>query len=539
MKSRKKQNVYFIGGSILVVVLLISLVFANRKGSYSLSDELGISITCPEKVTIGGEVTCIIGLINPENDTILSINANYDLPEELTYKSYDDSSTCTGNNCFETLTKTENGFAVINTNGVTTSTAVGELTLNIDEEATSNTQYTITLTNIELCDGEYEMHSVEDIEVEVTTSSNNATLSNITISEATITQNFNPTLEKYTAIVADAVDTVDLVLTKSDAGATISGITEDLDLHYGTNTFIISVTSEDESETINYTIEIIRKYEFSTGSYTYNAAANYIYTKNDTGNAIISNLAEAPENISYHINNNILVIKYLNDEVLDNIDILNFTSNYTINNNNLYIDNDSTTLAQFKAAVTSSTVTIKVFNDSGNEVTNNAATIGQDYKLDIYYNDLQLDTYNINLQYLSIDNSLIVDSETSIIKRLPLEMTFGELKAKIETSGTITLETDATVNNDYKLRTGDILKITLNNETITYKISVLGCLDNSTDVAMADIIKVYRYMKGRINLTQEQVAAADIINDGQIELNDVIRLYLYYKNKINELEGNE
>ncbi len=538
MKSRKKQNMYFIGGSILVVVLLISLVFTNRKGTYSLSDELGISITCPEKVSIGGEVTCIIGLINPENDTILSINANYDLPEELTYESYEDSGTCTGNNCFETLTKTENGFATINTSGVTTSTTVGELTLNVADDANSDTDYTIKLTNIELCDGEYEMHQVEDVEVEVRTSSNDATLSDITLSEATMAENFDPTLEEYTATVAANVDSVDLILTKNNDAATIYGITEGLNLHYGTNTFTISVTSEDESETIDYTIEIIRKYEFSTDMYTYNAAENYIYTKNDTGNAIISNLEEAPENISYYINNNKLVIKYLNDEVLESIDILNFTSTYSIINDNLYIDNDNTTLAQFKSAVTSSSVIIKVFNDSGNEVTNNEAIIGQDYQLDIYYNNSQLDTYNINLQYLNIDNSLIIDSETSIIKRLPLEMTFGDLKSKIETSGTITLETDTTVNNDYKLRTGDVLRITLNNETITYKISVLGCLDNSTDVEMTDIIKIYRYMKGRINLTQEQVAAADIINDGQIGLNDVIKLYLYYKNKINELEAN-
>ena len=44
-------------------------------------------------------------------------------------------------------------------------------------------------------------------------------------------------------------------------------------------------------------------------------------------------------------------------------------------------------------------------------------------------------------------------------------------------------------------------------------------------------------MKGRIQLTPEEVAASDIINDGEIGLNDVIKLYLYFKNEINKLEA--
>ena len=533
--KEKKPKLYFIVGSIFVVVLLISLTFANKKGTYSIDNEnLGITLTCPQKVTIGGEVTCTIGLTNT-NNTILSVNANYVLPNELTYVSYDDLSTCDGGKCFTTLASTENGFAAINTNGITTSTQVGKLKLAVSSTATSNTNYTIKLTNIELCDNQYVMHTIEDVEINVRTANNDATLSNISINKSKISENFNSELKKYTATVADNVDNINLVITKSDEAASVSGIVENLNIHYGTNTYTISVTSEDGTVTNDYTIEIYRQYNFTTNVYTYNSTNNYLYTKNDVGNTIINNLEELPSNLSYNINNNKLEIKYLNSEILKSINIINFTTTYSILNNDIYVDNDTTTLSQFINGITSSTVTAKVF-DNNNEITNTSTLIADSNTLKIYYNNTVIDTYNIKLIYLKLDSSLIIDSDKNIIKRLPLEMTFGELKSKINTSGTITLETDVTVGDNYKLRTGDKLNIQLRDETITYTISVLGCVDKNTTVEISDIIKIYRYMKGRIQLTPEEVAASDIINDGEIGLNDVIKLYLYFKNRINKLE---
>ena len=81
-----------------------------------------------------------------------------------------------------------------------------------------------------------------------------------------------------------------------------------------------------------------------------------------------------------------------------------------------------------------------------------------------------------------------------------------------------------------------IVQIKLNDSTITYTLSVVGCLDDEVNVSLGDVIKLYRHMKNRITLTDEYLYAADISNDGSIGLDDVIYIYRYLKGKIPTLE---
>ena len=540
MNSKLKYNLYFILSALIVVVLIITLVMTNRKGTYSISgDNSVLSIVCPATANAGDEVTCNV-FLNISNSTILSVNANYNISGGLVNGNvvFDAEESCNSNNCFEYFVSTNNGFSVINQTGATTYSQVGSMTFTVS--GTSNTTYNVGLKNIELCNSNYEMISLNNVSTSIRIKNNDATLTNIALNKQVVSSNFDQTNHKYTATIADnneASEIVNLVLTKSDTNATVTGVTTNLSLHYGTNTYNIDVTAEDGNTTITYTVEIKREYEFATGNanYTYNKANNYIYIKNDPVNTFTANLKQLPENLTYNVIGNKLEVIYANDEVLYSINIINFTSSYEIVEGNIYIANN-VTLQTIKNQITSSNATIKFYDNNNTEITSNSTIIQNNYKVKVYYSNQELDSYNIKIEYLNFDNSLVVDDNKKIIKRIPLNKTYGELKALISTSGTISLETDATVTDSYKLRTGDTLKIELNEGTISYTLSVVGCLDSEVEVSSVDVIILYRYLKRRVTLTDAQAAAADISNDGSVGLEDVIMVYRYLKGRLNSLE---
>lgn len=538
MNSKLKYNLYFVFGAILIIGTIVTLLVSNGKGTYSLNNTPTLRLECPATVGATEEVTCDIYL-DITNANILSVNANYALPTgaisgDVTFSAL---TTCNSNNCFEKFVSNANGFAVINQNGTTTNAKVGSITFTMNGE--SNAEYTIGLKNIELCNNTYDMISLSNVSTTIRVKNNVATLSNIALDKQVISSNFDAVNRKYTATIADnneATDMVNLVLTKVDTNATVSGVTNNLSLHYGTNTYNILVTAENGTTTNNYTIEIKREYDFDPGNngYIYNKTSNYLYIKNDNINNFQSNLKELPTNLSYSVNSNKLEVLYDNDEVLNSINIINFSSDYQVSNGTIYVDSELT-LQQIKNKITSQNVNIKYYNGN-TEITSNSTTIKNGYTMKVYYNNSLLDTYTIQIAYLTFDNSLVVDDNKKIIKRIQINETFGSLKTKISTNGTIILETNGAVTDNYKLRTGDVIKIALTNQTLTYTISVVGCLDETAEISTGDVIKVYRYFKQRMELTDAEIAAADIRNDGSVGFDDVILIYRYLKGRINSLE---
>lgn len=539
MNNKIKNNLLIILALVVIGIIVTLTVMSNRKGTYSIeTDNPKLELTCPETAIPGDTIACVVQLTN-NNSTILSVNANYNLNNIITYNNFDANDTCDSNNCFMKFANTENGFSVINKAGTTTNNSiVGSIALNVSDDAQKNTTYKVGLTNIELCDDQYEMINLDNVEVEIRIKNNDADLSDISLDEAELDSNFDNNNNKYTSTVASNTTTANINVTTSDDNATVSGLTENLSLHYGTNTYSITVTAEDGKTTKTYTIEIYRQYDFTTDSYIYDEEDNYIYIGANDINTFYNNLEVLPENLSYSVNNNKLEIKYNNDEVLKSITIVNFISKYTVLEKEIYI-NENITLEELKNNITSETATFKVIDNNDNEINNNNTVIQSDNTIDIYYNGTKIESYNIKIEYLSFDESLVIDDTKKIIKRISLKSTYGDIKSKISTSGTINLITDATVTDNYELRTGDKISVVINDKTVTYTLSVVGCLDDEIDVSLVDIIKLYRYLKKRITLEEEYVYAADISNDGSVGLDDVIIIYRYYKGRLNSLEVGE
>ena len=77
MNVKNKFNLYIILSAAFIVILIVGLALRTHKGTYSLDDELNVTITCPEAVTNGYLLTCDV-FLNNVTEPILSVNANYD-----------------------------------------------------------------------------------------------------------------------------------------------------------------------------------------------------------------------------------------------------------------------------------------------------------------------------------------------------------------------------------------------------------------------------------------------------------------------------
>lgn len=534
---------YLIEFCILSFVLLV-FVFPRleRRGTFGLTDNEYVTLACPNGKVAGQTFTCNIILKNT-GKKILSINANYDLGDLITYQSI----SIDPDSGFELYSVDENesdkGF-VVNLNGVTEETIIGSVTFMMSSEATASSSHKVGIKSIELVtdvlleDGSNEMLTADDYATQVKTFNNVATLSNLEVTEGSLDKAFNSDVTDYTVNVSNKITTIRITPTTTDENATVSGngIIPTLNLHYGTNSYTIIVTAEDGVTTKTYNVDVYRQYEFSTDVYVYNETNNYLFTGPDNNNMIINNLEKLSDGLQYNINGDNLEV--LNgEEVLASIKIVNFTSAYTIVNNIIYIPS-SATYGDIKQNITSDDGTIKVVDSEDVELTDNETVIDQsEYKLYFYYGDTKVGTYTFSDDnYLRI-NDLIYDNNLMMIKRLVAGMTYGELKNHFETSGTITITSaKGTANDSDIVKTGDTLTITLSDYTYNYKLSVLG--DNNGDgiIEVIDVGRLYKYYNNKLEFTAEQIAAGDVTGDGVIEIIDVGRLYKFYNKKIPVLE---
>ena len=187
----KKNYLYIL--LIIIIPLLILLFYKRGRITYSLNETNPVTIACPENATKGQNVECEITLSTDKS--ILSVNANYELPTGIEYSSFSVDTTCTGENCYEIYASTEFGFAVGNPNGVPGASTVGKLFIKMPEDATTDSKITITLKNIELSDNEFEMIEVDNTSSEITIIDNNTNL----FDESLIIDNTNNIIKRLIA----------------------------------------------------------------------------------------------------------------------------------------------------------------------------------------------------------------------------------------------------------------------------------------------------------------------------------------------------
>ena len=290
---QENYDMIVISSIIIGLMLLMGIIWIN-KGTYSMEDGTnGLIVSCPKVASPKEEIECKVYAKVGDNK-ILSINANYKFSSEVKYISFLGDAE---DNTMNILTSSQNGFVVINRNGVenTDNLFIGYLNVAIPASATPNSTYDIGLTKIEYSTDEYKMLELGDAKTSVRIKNNDATLSNIVVNGYVLDKEFNKDTLEYDVRVNDDTEEVIISYTKSDSNAEVSGngaLGEKLKLHYGTNKFSLVVLSEDGSAKKEYIINIIKNYEFkiSGNVYKYDKEKNTLYTKYDVNETITTNL---------------------------------------------------------------------------------------------------------------------------------------------------------------------------------------------------------------------------------------------------------
>ena len=158
-----KKNYVLCACAFIVMVLFLTMaIFWIKKGTFSIDDDPvdNITISCPETAGIETEIECDINLTSDFRYKIMSINANYDFAEGIEYVTFGVNDQCEEGQCLEVYASTENGFAVLNENGLTSNTLVGKLRVKTSANNSPNTNYKVGLKTIELAvevsEGNYE-----------------------------------------------------------------------------------------------------------------------------------------------------------------------------------------------------------------------------------------------------------------------------------------------------------------------------------------------------------------------------------------------
>ena len=532
-----KKNYVISAGILLLICLFVGVtVFMINKGTNALSEEItnGILLQCPDVVATDSEINCDV-IANIVDTTVMSVNANYNFPDGITASKFSVNTECDEGYCFEEYANTENGFALTNLNGINKSVTLGVLTLKLNSSLSSNTTYDIGFKNVEYSDNEYKMISLADTKTQVRTLSDVNTLSSVEI-DGTFDKEFNSDTVEYKITVDSNVDKIKIKATATDEKAKISGDTAETSLHYGTNSLKIIVTSESGKEK-TYTFNVYREYEFGTDSYVYNKGKNVLFTGSVVDNDKIIDGLSIENGLSKKIVDGKLEILY-GDEVVSTVGLANFKYENTVSGKVLCIEKDLS-YESFISKLTLNKINVKLINGNDEEIS--IGNIDDNMKMNIYLDDVLIDTYTFTYSYLKLDEGLNVNEEKKFFGKQKAGTKISELKSKIDTSGSVNyISRDGTVVQDSDIiKTGDTVSIDMDGKKIEYKVVVYGDVTGDGEVLINDVTKIYRYLKGRISSDEYgdvNIAASDVTGDGEVLINDVTKMYRFIKGKLNSLQ---
>ncbi len=229
----RKGIKYLLGVGVLALIPLTATAEENK-----------VTFSCPDTALPGETISCKIGA-SSSSVKFGGMTAKYNLAEGVTY----DSITTTYS--YPVNTNSKAGFALGDTAGFQKQ-EIATVKFKLSSAATSNQNYTISLTNISLSDTEYNDHDFDSITETVRIKSSNNNLSTLSVSGGNIT--FDAATKKYDLTI-DAEKTT-ITATKADEKATVVG-TGEKTLKYGLNTFEVKVTSETGVTNV-YTLNITR-----------------------------------------------------------------------------------------------------------------------------------------------------------------------------------------------------------------------------------------------------------------------------------------
>jgi len=510
----KENKIVFFSGFIILGFFIFFIILMLNNGTMAIElNKDFLYIDCSDVSNKSEEFECSL-MLNSTTISTQGITANYEIPEEIEFVSFEPT------NGWSSYVNDSDGFAIVNLNGVQNETEIGTIKFKMSSNVISNINYSIKITNITIGDGEDITISLDDVSDEIRIASDINTLDNITISDGTLNEIFNKDINEYTGIVNSDKIIIDVI--KTDSNSIVSGDVGEVMLHYGTNIFNIVVTSESGKVNI-YKITIFRKYDFSIDTYIYDKENNYIYTGRDTESSIILSNLNLPVELKGKIENNKLIISYL-EEVLLKIDIVNFISNeYSILNNTIYIGNDLD-YSDFINTISMNGVTFKIYN--GNiEIT--SGIIDDNYKLVINYKNNVLEEFVFKKDYLTFDGSLEVDEVKYIINNVKSNTAINDIIDLIYTNGTINvIDKNNIFVEDYNrfVGTGFKFEIILPRQALMYTISVRGDINGDGLININDVIIMSKYLiNNELNIDDVKLNAIDVNDNNVLDINDIIK----------------
>lgn len=531
----KKNKI--LSGILFIGIVLLIFILAIKSNTYAVNDSDYVNIACPETANAGEFVSCTVS-VNIASDDVRGFQANITYDDGITFDSFERDKSCTEDNgCynskFDSPLGGPNAILFYRDGTGKGLYTIGTLKYKMPDTAKGGDEYSITFSDIVMANTNTEdVYKPENIVKKIRIPSDDNNIKGITLSSGNINEQISNDNTVYTANV-DA-DTVNITIEKSNQYATVEGELENISLHYGTNDILFKVISETNIEK-EYTIKIYRPYTFNTDVYNYDKVNNTMYTKSDVDDQVIITNLKLSKELSGNVTNNKLIISYGNEKLTE-VNLINITNKkYSLSNSIAYIGKNVDYSKFMDNLVLNGDVTVKIFDNSGNEITSGILT--KDHKMKVYYNGNSIEEYSFSEEYLNI--KLNVDEKNNDITKISLGTTVTDLLSKIETSGSINIKDGKSGNpitNDSKIKTGDIIEIKMTDKTNTYRASVLGDITGTGNSAVGDVAMLYRYIKGKNDLESYESAAGDIVGDGQIKINDVGMLYRYVKGRIPTLE---
>lgn len=531
----KKNKI--LSGILFIGIVLLIFILAIKSNTYAVNDSDYVNIACPETANAGEFVSCTVS-VNIASDDVRGFQANITYDDGITFVSFERDKSCTEDNgCynskFDSPLGGPNAILFYRDGTGKGLYTIGTLKYKMPDTAKGGDEYSITFSDIVMANTNTEdVYKPENIVKKIRIPSDDNNIKGITLSSGNINESISNDNTVYTANV-DA-DTVNITIEKSNQYATVEGELENISLHYGTNDILFKVISETNIEK-EYTIKIYRPYTFSTDVYNYDKVNNTMYTKSDVDDQVIITNLKLSKELSGNVTNNKLIISCGNEKLTE-VNLINITNKkYSLSNSIAYIGKNVDYSKFMDNLVLNGDVTVKIFDNSGNEITSGILT--KDHKMKVYYNGNSIEEYSFSEEYLNI--KLNVDEKNNDITKISLGTTVTDLLSKIETSGSINIKDGKSGNpitNDSKIKTGDIIEINMTDKTYTYRASVLGDITGTGNSAVGDVAMLYRYIKGKNKLESYESAAGDIVGDGQIKINDVGMLYRYVKGRIPTLE---
>lgn len=448
-------------------ILLLSLIIIIPQTI--TAESLELSLKCPEKTSAKRTINCIISSSSPT--PINGLKIKYNINEDITYNQI------TKTNNWHTHYDTKTGIILSKSNNQTLNEEVATFSLTMPNLSTIKSEYTISLTDIEASDTNYNLLSANDVSATIKIVSDDNTLSNLTITNANLSPTFNKDKTEYKATTTK--DTTTITATPSNAEAKVSGDVGIQKLNYGANIFTITVTSP-LGTTKNYNITITRPLPSNTITESKDKNNNESKTSQNNSSKDITN---QPKSSDASLKS--LTIKNYNIDFKSNI----YTYNLTVSNKikdieiNAVPNNPNSKVVIDKKdnlEVGSNIITITVTSEDGTickyilKVTRKNALSN-----DTSIKNIIIENYNLNFEEDKYDYTLKINDESTLKIKVILndeKSTYkikGNSNLKDKSIITITVTSEDKSTKDYTI---EISKSTSQSELIINNLSLISII---------------------------------------------------------------